>query len=107
MSMTTTSASSLTAIARATVAPTLPAPPMTATLRFIRAPIPTVNPQSAISHILDDCVGELRRLQLLRAVHQSRQIIGDPLLLDGCGESLGDQRAGFLPAEVIEHHDAR
>ncbi len=35
MSMTTTSASSLTAMARATVAPTLPAPPMTVTFRFI------------------------------------------------------------------------
>jgi hypothetical protein len=35
MSMTTTSASSLTAMARATVAPTLPAPPTTVTLRFM------------------------------------------------------------------------
>src|SRR5437762_11951918 len=36
MSMTTTSASCLSATPRATVAPTLPAPPTTVTLRFIR-----------------------------------------------------------------------
>ena len=35
ISMMTTSASSLSAMARATVAPTLPAPPTTVTLRFI------------------------------------------------------------------------
>src|SRR5258705_11562323 len=35
MSMMTTSASSFSAIARATVAPTFPAPPTTVTLRFI------------------------------------------------------------------------
>src|SRR5262245_34568569 len=38
MSITTTSASDLSAIPRATVAPTLPAPPTTVTFRFIRAP---------------------------------------------------------------------
>src|SRR5580692_5585357 len=38
MSMTTTSASCLSATPRATVAPTLPAPPTTVTLRFIVAP---------------------------------------------------------------------
>src|SRR5688572_31420792 len=36
MSMMTTSASSFSAIARATVMPTLPAPPTTVTLRFMR-----------------------------------------------------------------------
>src|SRR5215472_15374328 len=36
ISMTTTSASCLSATPRATVAPTLPAPPTTVTLRFIR-----------------------------------------------------------------------
>ena len=35
MSMMTTSASSFSAMARATVAPTLPAPPTTVTLRFM------------------------------------------------------------------------
>src|SRR4051812_29233040 len=38
MSMTTTSASAFSATPRATVAPTLPAPPTTVTLRFILAP---------------------------------------------------------------------
>src|SRR5215510_8301373 len=39
MSMTTTSASCLSATPRATVAPTLPAPPTTVTLRFMSAPL--------------------------------------------------------------------
>src|SRR5437764_10905235 len=38
MSITTTSASCFSATPRATVAPTLPAPPTTVTLRFIAAP---------------------------------------------------------------------
>src|SRR5437870_12309487 len=38
MSITTTSASCLSDTPRATVAPTLPAPPTTVTLRFINAP---------------------------------------------------------------------
>src|SRR5436309_14619241 len=38
MSITTTSASCLSATPRATVAPTLPAPPTTVTLRFISHP---------------------------------------------------------------------
>src|SRR6185503_271393 len=39
MSMITTSASSFSAIARATVMPTLPAPPTTVTLRFMNSSI--------------------------------------------------------------------
>src|SRR2546427_9510447 len=38
MSITTTSASDLSATPRATVAPTLPAPPTTVTFRFMSAP---------------------------------------------------------------------
>src|SRR5439155_22204829 len=45
ISMTTTSASCLSATPRATVAPTLPAPPTTVTLRFIPAPSLILEPQ--------------------------------------------------------------
>src|SRR3954466_12569910 len=86
MSMTTTSASDLSATPRATVAPTLPAPPTTVTLRFISTPHNDQhrNPQSTqnqpalrvrgfcvctSSHVLDDRVGERRRLQLRGADH--------------------------------------
>src|SRR5437762_14062298 len=89
MSMTTTSASCLSASPRATVAPTLPAPPTTVTLRFIsiswlkalhhgghgghRGTQLTKGLTSAsfvssvvesLLHVADDSVRELRRLQL-------------------------------------------
>src|SRR3954463_16362384 len=44
MSMTTTSASCLSATPRATVAPTFPAPPTTVTLRFMRVSPPNSAP---------------------------------------------------------------
>src|SRR6266540_3536645 len=108
MSMSTTSASSLSAIERAAVAPTLPEP-TTVTLRFIDAPRiahPCLRPplfclcaallaRSAILpvrsrcypcarlfHVRDDGVGELRRLQLRRALHLAREIVGHLLLRD-------------------------
>src|SRR5213592_4245252 len=90
MSMTTTSASCLSATPRATVAPTFPAPPTTVTLRFIcfschddqrrtrgnrREHSPCFSASSAgsalyvvVLHILDNGVGELRRLQFRGAV---------------------------------------
>src|SRR5215471_10268409 len=91
MSITTTSASCLSATPRATVAPTLPAPPTTVTLRFIRSPEPITKKVSCFScfrglhvgaarerllHMIDDCVPELGRLQLFRAVHEPREVVG-------------------------------
>src|SRR3954464_8291634 len=91
ISITTTSASCLSATPRATVAPTFPAPPTTVTFRFISAPRssvvscrpvsrprpggePNVNAENGELHVLDDRVGELRRLQLGGAVHQPREV---------------------------------
>src|ERR1700716_3290936 len=86
MSMTTTSASDLSATPRATVAPTFPAPPTTVTFRFIRC---SSNKQTILlrvlsalrgktsRHVFDDRVGKLRRLQFSGAVHQAREVVGD------------------------------
>src|SRR3982074_468893 len=85
MSMTTTSASCLSAIPRATVAPTLPAPPTTVTLRFIRCVPPAIGllrslGSSLALHIPDDGVREGRRFELRRAFHLAREVVGDLLL---------------------------
>src|SRR5919107_5734938 len=105
MSMMTTSASSLSAIARATVAPTLPAPPTTVTLRFMCYPCPSLSSDGRL-HVGDHRVGELRGLQLGRVVHLARQIVGDLLLLNRLLEPLLDQVRGLRPAHVAEHHHA-
>src|SRR5262245_44576529 len=68
MSMMTTSASSLSAMARATVAPTLPAPPTTVTFRFME-----------LLHGGDHTIAELRALHFGRAVHQPREVVRDGL----------------------------
>src|ERR671913_2228301 len=99
MSMMTTSASSLSAIALATVAPTFPAPPTTVTLRFMNR-IPRL-------HVPDDLVGELRRAHFRGAFHQPREVVGDVLRRDGAVHTLDDQVRGFNPAEMPEHHLAR
>src|SRR5437870_2281861 len=96
MSMTTTSASSFSAIPRATVAPTFPAPPTTVTFRFIPLSFVEASPPrrtrrtqrvelavvAGFLDVFDDRVRELRRLQLLGALHLSRKIVGDLLLRD-------------------------
>src|SRR5207249_4603703 len=93
MSMTTTSASCLSATPRATVAPTLPAPPTTVTLRFMLSTLlDTTRAESFVTsvvirrdesfHIRDDGVRELGSLQLFGADHLSREIVGDVLLRD-------------------------
>src|SRR5476649_660503 len=123
MSMTTTSASCFSATPRATVAPTFPAPPTTVTLRFIlsllsrRSTRNPRNPQktsgsacSACSalyvalHVLDNGVGELRRLQFRRAVHLAGEVVGDALGGDRAVHALHDQIRRLAPAEVTEHH---
>src|SRR5438552_903946 len=99
MSITTTSASCLSAMPRATVAPTLPAPPTTVTFRFID--------RSWSSHIPDDGIPELGRLQLRGALHLARQVVGDLLLGDRLLEAAFDEGRCLGPPEVVEHHDAR
>src|SRR6187401_1544031 len=83
MSTMTTSASSLSAMQRATVAPTLPAPPTTVTLRFmLEAPYRRWAMGNRPLHVPDNFVGELRALQLGGAVHQPREVVGDAFRSD-------------------------
>src|SRR5262249_54291492 len=131
MSITTTSASCLSATPRATVAPTFPAPPTTVTLRFIPAPrsyegncrdrgqrkdfwlgflprkmFSAVCAVSAVavSHVADDGVPEFRGLQLGRAVHEAREVVGDAFGGDGAVHALHDELRRLDPSEVPQHH---
>src|ERR1051325_877682 len=106
MWMTTTSASRLSATPRATVAPTLPAPPTTVTFRFIPSPSKRVENSSTL-HMIDDGVPELRGLQLFRAVHQPREIVRDRLGANRAVHPLHDEVRRLVPAHVAEHHLAR
>ena len=54
----------------------------------------------------DDVVAELRALDLGRAFHQAREIVGDALAADGAVQAFQDQVGGFRPAHVAEHHFA-
>src|SRR3979490_1120905 len=101
MSITTTSASCFSATPRATVAPTLPAPPTTVTFRFISAPD---SQRRASLHVFDHRVRELGRLQLGRAFHEAREVVGHALGGDGAVHPLHDEVRGLGPPEVPEHH---
>src|SRR5437762_5608247 len=80
MSMMTTSASSLSAIARATVAPTLPAPPTTVTFLFIALRFPRFHVvRCPHLHVGDDPVAEFRALHLGRPLHLPREVVRDGL----------------------------
>src|SRR6476659_811892 len=102
--MMTTSASCLSATPRATVAPTLPAPPTTVTLRFMPAPAFVI---ACLLHVLDHSVPERRRLQLGRAVHQPREVVGYPPGGNRALHALDDQIGLHVPPEVAQHHLAR
>src|SRR5437016_4335035 len=113
MSMTTTSASCFSATPRATVAPTLPAPPTTVTFRFIYAPRPRLTAEPAEhaekewlcvlgvlggqswSHVLDDCVAKLGCLQLRRAVHEAREVVRHTARADCAFHAFDDQVRHF------------
>src|SRR6266480_4300662 len=110
ISITTTSASDLSATPRATVAPTLPAPPTTVNFRFIASNLllnPSANSTLKSSHVADNRIRELGRLQFGGATHLARQVVGDLLLADGPFETALDEGSGFGPPEVVEHHHAR
>src|ERR1700730_16943011 len=125
MSMTTTSASCRSAIPRATVAPTFPAPPTTVTLRFIgysalrRSTQNSQKPQNRValrvqrvlrctsSHVLNHCVPELGGADFGRIVHQAGEVVGDPFGGDGPVHALYHQVGRLGPAEMPEHHLAR
>ena len=94
MSTRTTSASSLSAMRCAAVAPTLPAP-TTVTFDSWNSGMKT----RWTLHVGDDGVGELRGLQLGRSFHQTRQVVGHLLLLDRRAERRLDQARRLVPAE--------
>src|SRR5438132_7853724 len=104
ISITTTSASCFSAMPRATVAPTLPAPPTTVTLRFMSISRGETLDQL---HVLDDGVRERRRFQLDGVLHLPREVVGHLLLRDRPLERLLDERPCLGPAQIIQHHDAR
>src|SRR5262249_45836007 len=116
MSITTTSASCLSATPRATVAPTFPAPPTTITLRFISAPVekalrlprlPCPPRQRLCLHVVDDGVPEFRCLQFGCAVHQPREVVRHALGGDRAVHPLDDEIGRLGPPEVAQHHLAR
>src|SRR5262245_44660551 len=115
MSTSTTSASSFDAIQWAQVAPTLPAP-MTVTLflrgMWLSSRVRLLFRRFFVSsdvalHVADDRGAELGALDLFGAGHLTGEIVGHRLLLDGLGHAGQDERAGLVPAQVLEHHDAR
>ena len=57
-------------------------------------------------HVLDHLARELAALDLLRALHQPGEVVGDGLGADRLLQALDDQVGGFLPAHVLEHHHA-
>src|SRR6266545_7223704 len=123
MSTTTTSASCLSATPRATVAPTLPAPPTTVTLRFICAPcqndqrrarrvrradffcvLSELRVQRRVLHTRDDGVPELGGLQLGRTFHEAREVVGHALRSDSAVHPFHDEIGGLGPPEMSQHH---
>jgi hypothetical protein len=46
--------------------------------------------------VRDDVVAELAALDLRRAFHQSREVVGDALAADGAVEAFEDQVGGFV-----------
>src|SRR4051794_7400225 len=108
MSTMTTSASSLSAMQRATVAPTLPAPPTTVTLRFmLSGSLPAADAAGLRLHALNDFVAELRALQLGGTIHQPREVVGDASRSDRAVHALDHEIGGFVPLHVPQHHLAR
>src|SRR5688572_4623766 len=130
ISMMTTSASSLTAMARATVAPTLPAPPTTVTLRFItlssknpfmlwcasalvrscRAECSVPTRTGARAHqctgalqALNHGIREFRGLELGRSWNHACQVVRHLLVVDGLLQAADDQVRRLGPAQVAEH----
>src|SRR5262245_47207593 len=103
ISMTTTSASCFSAMPRVTVAPTFPAPPTTVILRFIPLS-PKRSAEAVALHVVDDRVGELRRLQFRGAIHQARKIVRYALGGNRPVHAFDNQVSRLVPAKVPQHH---
>src|SRR6266568_4259777 len=102
-STSTTSPNSFSTTYWATEAPTLPAP-MTlsgsALPTCMRAPL-------RLRHVLDDGGPELRALHLPRALHETREVVGDHLGLDRLLKRRDDPVRRVGPSQVAQHHLAR
>src|SRR6476620_9266542 len=132
ISMTTTSASSLLATARATVAPTFPAPPTTVTFRFMPCPASEwlVHPCGRLSrahylhefellslktehlhaehlHARDDPIGEFGGLDFPRAFHQSGEVVRHLPVRNSSVHPLHDEIGRLWPSQMPQHHLAR
>src|SRR6188472_1701297 len=56
------------------------------------------------SHVLDDVRPELGALDLRRAFHETREVVGDLLRGDRAVHALDDEVRGFDPTHVAQHH---
>ena len=64
-------------------------------------------PQGSAREAVDDRACELRARHLGSAIHEAGEVVGDDLVADGGFDRTDDVVGGVLPAEVLEHHDAR
>src|ERR1051325_5310383 len=55
-------------------------------------------------HVGNDVIAELRALDLRRAFHQTREVVGHALGRDRAVEAFENQIRGFHPVHVAEHH---
>src|SRR6202789_4682792 len=89
------SASSLSAIQCAAVAPTFPAPTM---LTFFRIFL--------LTHVLNHSGREFAGLRLGGSRHLPLKVVGYVFLLDGLLKRALDQLGRFLPTQELKHHHA-
>src|SRR3954470_166383 len=62
-------------------------------------------PLKFLVHVADDGGGEFASLDFLRPFHLTDEVIGDDLLVESLFKTLCNQIGGFLPANVLQHHD--
>src|SRR6266566_4670452 len=111
MSVSTTSASSISTIRCAVVDPTNP-PPSTVTF-FLLMPLLVPNEILLLAdhggalHIFDDCGRKGGGAHFRRAWHQAFEIVCHTFLLNGARDAILDQRCRFLPSQKLKHHRAR
>src|SRR6267378_8308449 len=128
MSVSTTSASSISTIRCAVVEPTKP-PPTTVTFFLLMLLLVSgkilVREFSALSalsageysfqlpshssalHVFNDRGGKRGSAHLRRPRHQALEIVSYPFLLNRVRDAALDQHGRFLPAQELKHHRAR
>src|SRR5438093_12891476 len=111
-STSTTSPNSFSTTYWATEAPTLPAPTTLILGRRLMtlsgSALPTcMRAPLRLRHGLDDGRPELRALHLPRALHETREVVGDHLGLDRLLKRRDDPVRRVGPPQVAQHHLAR